>query len=69
MCGVHQNHLEDFLQIEVAGPHPQSLIRQTWSEAWGCTSVKFSGDADAAGPRTTLREPLPYSHSTGHEVI
>ena len=62
MFGVHQNHLEDFLQIQVARPHRQSLIQQTWSEAWGCKSVKFLGDADAVGPRTTLREPLLPSH-------
>lgn len=48
--------------MQVARPHRQSLIQQTWSEAWGCKSVKFLGDADAVGPRTTLREPLLPSH-------
>lgn len=53
---VCQNHLESWWKPKITGPHPQSF----WPK-WGlriCISNIFPGEADAAGPGTTLRRSL-----------
>lgn len=43
-----------------AGPTPAFLIQKIIRNQI-CMSTKFAGGADAAGPQTTLREPLLYT--------
>lgn len=37
IVSAHQNHLQDLLQTQTAGPHPWSRIHRYWNEAQNCT--------------------------------
>ena len=59
---VYQNYLESFLNTQPAKSHPK--VCDSVDLRWGqqtCISNKFPGDAEAAGAKTTLWEPLIYT--------
>lgn len=59
--GVHQNHPEGFAKTQIPGPTPRVAESAGLEEGlWFCLSDQLPGDA-AAGPGTTLGEPLGES--------
>lgn len=67
---LHRNRVEGRLKYGLLGPTPRvSDSRGLGAGQKVCISNKFPGNADAAGPGTTLLEPLHYIISNSFNQI